>query len=58
MMFRNLRQPRRGHRVMALHGRRVSVSYSLGLEGQLVLVVKEVAMSFGGFSILRAPIIV
>jgi hypothetical protein len=41
MMFRTLRQPRRGHRVTALHGRRVSVSYSLGLEGQLILVVKE-----------------
>jgi hypothetical protein len=41
MLFWTLRQPRRGHRVMALHGRRVSVSYSLGLEGQLVLVVEE-----------------
>ncbi len=41
MMFRTLRQPRRGHRVTALHGRRVSVSYFLGLEGQVVLVVEE-----------------
>ncbi len=41
LLFGTLRQPRRGHRVTALHGRRVSVSYSLGLESQLVLVVEE-----------------
>ncbi len=39
--FRTLRQPRRGHRLTALHGRRVSVSYSVGLEDQLVVVMEE-----------------
>jgi hypothetical protein len=41
IVFRTLRQPRRGHQVEALHGRRVSVSDSHGLEGQLILVVEE-----------------
>jgi hypothetical protein len=41
ILFQTLQQPRRGHRVEALHGRRVSVSYSHGLEGQRVLVVEE-----------------
>ncbi len=41
LKFRTLRQPRRGHRLVALHGRRVSVSYSQGLDCQLVLVTEE-----------------
>jgi hypothetical protein len=41
LRFRTLRQPQRGHRLPALHGRRVSVSYSQGLEGQLILVAEE-----------------
>ncbi len=41
LRFRMLRQPWRGHRLPALHGRRVLVSYSQGLEGQLILVVEE-----------------
>ena len=38
ILFRTLKQARRGHRVRCLHGRRMSISYSVGLEDQLVLV--------------------
>jgi hypothetical protein len=41
VLFRTLRQPCRGHHVDSLHGRRLSISYSLDLEDQIVLVKDE-----------------
>ena len=41
IVFRTLKQPRRGHQLKHLHGRRMSISYSVGIEDQIVAVKEE-----------------
>ncbi len=41
ILFRTLKQARRGHRVRNLHGQKMSISYSVGVECQLVAVREE-----------------